>query len=169
MTLVFVNIMQELHRLDSTSYITQPPVPLAVLEREIDQLEEFDPTAFLQFTDDNLLVDREYAMALLGLVRQKQRRFVIMVTADQFCDITLLEEMASAGCLGVHYQHDHSTPMQLQHWALRSMIELGDMRPPAVANVVLLAQPKCLRDSAFAARRTGQSSQSSGTEEPRLR
>ena len=31
MRLVFVNIMQELQRFDSTSYITQPPVPLAVL------------------------------------------------------------------------------------------------------------------------------------------
>ena len=169
MNLLFVSIMQELHRFDSTSYITQPPVPQAVLEREIDQLQELYPAAFLQFTDDNLLADREYATALLGLVRQKRRRFVIMVTVDQFCDITLLEEMASAGCLGVHYQHDHSTPMQLQHWALRFTIELGDMRPPAVANVVLLAQPKSLRDSAFAARRTGQSSESSGTEEPRLR
>jgi len=31
MKLVFVNIMQELQRFDSTAYITQPPVPLAVL------------------------------------------------------------------------------------------------------------------------------------------
>jgi hypothetical protein len=31
MKLVFVNIMQELHKFDSTAYITQPPVPLAVL------------------------------------------------------------------------------------------------------------------------------------------
>ena len=31
MKLVFVNIMQELQRFDSTAYITQPPVPLAIL------------------------------------------------------------------------------------------------------------------------------------------
>jgi len=31
MKLVFVNIMQELQRFDSTAYITQPPVPLALL------------------------------------------------------------------------------------------------------------------------------------------
>lgn len=31
MRLVFVNIMQELHRFDSTAIISQPPVPLAVL------------------------------------------------------------------------------------------------------------------------------------------
>src|ERR1039457_1289954 len=31
MKLVFVNIMQELQRFESTAYITQPPVPLAVL------------------------------------------------------------------------------------------------------------------------------------------
>lgn len=31
MKLVFVNIMQELQKFDSTAYITQPPVPLAVL------------------------------------------------------------------------------------------------------------------------------------------
>lgn len=31
MKLMFVNIMQELQRFDSTAYITQPPVPLAVL------------------------------------------------------------------------------------------------------------------------------------------
>jgi len=58
-------------------------VPLAVLEREIDQLQELHPTAFLQFTDDNLLADREYATALLGLMRHKQRRFVTMMTVDQ--------------------------------------------------------------------------------------
>ena len=28
---MFVNIMQELQKFDSTAYITQPPVPLAVL------------------------------------------------------------------------------------------------------------------------------------------
>jgi len=230
--------------------------PLDVLEREMDQLEELYPAAFLQFTDDNLLADRDYATALLGLVRQKRRRFVTMVTVDQFCDTTLLEEMASAGCLGVavglesvdddncvavrkfqnvgrafpeavrrandlgiqvcglimvglphdtpdrlaatlrhleeipcslydlrtlrlypstslykemlsrgkaipewwlteetepgnrllpgclgvHYQHDHFAPMQLQHWALRYTIELGHMRPAAVANVVRIAR-----------------------------
>jgi hypothetical protein len=31
MKLVFVNIMQELHSFDSTAVISQPPVPLAVL------------------------------------------------------------------------------------------------------------------------------------------
>ena len=31
MKLVFVNIMQELQKFDSTAYITQPPVPLAIL------------------------------------------------------------------------------------------------------------------------------------------
>lgn len=31
MKLVFVNVMQELQRFDSTAYITQPPVPLAIL------------------------------------------------------------------------------------------------------------------------------------------
>lgn len=32
MKLVFVNIMQELHKFDSTTFITQPPVPLAILD-----------------------------------------------------------------------------------------------------------------------------------------
>jgi hypothetical protein len=31
MKLAFVNIMQELQRFDSMSYLTQPPVPFAVL------------------------------------------------------------------------------------------------------------------------------------------
>jgi len=75
--------------------------PLEVLEQEIDQLTELYPRAFLQFTDDNLLADRKYGADLLTLLRRKQRRFVTMVTVDQFCDSALLEEMASSGCLGV--------------------------------------------------------------------
>ena len=75
--------------------------PLDVLEREIDQLQALYPTAFLQFTDDNLLADRTYAAAALDLLRRKARRFVTMVTLDQFCDAELMREMATAGCLGV--------------------------------------------------------------------
>ena len=75
--------------------------PLDVLEREIDQLTELHPGTFLQFTDDNLLADRKYGAALLALLRRKRRRFVTMVTVDQFCDGVLMEEMASSGCLGV--------------------------------------------------------------------
>jgi radical SAM superfamily enzyme YgiQ (UPF0313 family) len=75
--------------------------PLDVLEREIDQLSELYPSSFLQFTDDNLLVSRKYAADLLALLRRKNRRFVTMVTVDQFCNRALVEEMAAAGCLGV--------------------------------------------------------------------
>jgi len=75
--------------------------PLAVLEREIDQLQELYPAAFLQFTDDNLLADRDFGAELLALLRRKRRRFVTMVTLDQFCDGALMQEMASSGCLGV--------------------------------------------------------------------
>jgi len=75
--------------------------PLAVLEAEIDQLTGLYPRAFLQFTDDNLLANRKYAEELLALLRRKQRRFVTMVTVDQFCNRVLLETMASSGCLGV--------------------------------------------------------------------
>jgi len=75
--------------------------PLDVLEREIDQLHELYPTAFLQFTDDNLLADRNYAAEVLALLRRKQRRFVTMVTLEQLCDSALLENMAASGCLGV--------------------------------------------------------------------
>jgi radical SAM superfamily enzyme YgiQ (UPF0313 family) len=75
--------------------------PLDVLEREIDQLIELHPRAFLQFTDDNLLADRAYRADVLGVLRRKRRRFVTMVTVDQFCDSALMEEMASSGCLGV--------------------------------------------------------------------
>ena len=35
------------------------------------------------------------------MLRRKKRRFVTMVTVDQFCDSALMEEMASSGCLGV--------------------------------------------------------------------
>jgi radical SAM superfamily enzyme YgiQ (UPF0313 family) len=75
--------------------------PLDVLEREIDQLQDLYPKAFLQFTDDNLLADRDYAAEVLALLRRKRRRFVTMVTHDQFCDGALMQEMASSGCLGV--------------------------------------------------------------------
>jgi radical SAM superfamily enzyme YgiQ (UPF0313 family) len=75
--------------------------PLDVLEQEIDQLTGLYPRAFLQFTDDNLLAHRSYAAELLALLRRKRRRFVTMVTVDQFCDSALMEELASSGCLGV--------------------------------------------------------------------
>jgi len=75
--------------------------PLDVLEQEIDQLAKLYPGAFLQFTDDNLLANRNYGAELLSLLRRKKRRFVTMVTVDQFCDSALMEEMASSGCLGV--------------------------------------------------------------------
>ena len=75
--------------------------PLAVLEQEIDQLQALYPGEFLQFTDDNLLADRDYGAEVLALLRRKRRRFVTMVTLDQFCDGSLLEEMAASGCLGV--------------------------------------------------------------------
>ncbi len=75
--------------------------PLDVLEREIDQLVELHPRAFLQFTDDNLLADRAYRTDLLRLLRRKRQRFVTMVTVDQFCDGSLMEEMALSGCQGV--------------------------------------------------------------------
>ena len=75
--------------------------PLDVLEREIDQLQDLYPKAFLQFTDDNLLADRDYGAEVLALLHRKKRRFVTMVTLDQFCDGALMQEMASSGCLGV--------------------------------------------------------------------
>ena len=75
--------------------------PLDVLEREIDQLHALYPAAFLQFTDDNLLANRDYAAELLALLRRKRRRFVTMVTLDQFCDGALMQAMAASGCLGV--------------------------------------------------------------------
>jgi radical SAM superfamily enzyme YgiQ (UPF0313 family) len=64
-------------------------------------LSELYPGTFLQFTDDNLLADRKYGAELLSLLRRKKNRFVTMVTVDQFCDNTLMEEMASSGCLAV--------------------------------------------------------------------
>jgi radical SAM superfamily enzyme YgiQ (UPF0313 family) len=75
--------------------------PLDVLAQEIDQLDALYPGSFLQFTDDNLLADRNYGAELLALLRRKKRRFVTMVTVDQFCDSVLMEELASSGCLGV--------------------------------------------------------------------
>jgi radical SAM superfamily enzyme YgiQ (UPF0313 family) len=75
--------------------------PLDVLEKEIDQLSELYPGAFLQFTDDNLLADRNYGAELLSLLRRKKRRFITMVTVDQFCNYDLMKEMASSGCLAV--------------------------------------------------------------------
>jgi radical SAM superfamily enzyme YgiQ (UPF0313 family) len=75
--------------------------PLDVLEQEINQLQDLYPKAFLQFTDDNLLADRNYAAEVLTLLRRKRRRFVSMITLDQLCDGALMQDMASSGCLGV--------------------------------------------------------------------
>jgi len=75
--------------------------PLDVLEREMDQLQDLYPKAFLQFTDDNLFANRDYGAKVLTLLRRKKRRFVTMVTLDQFCDRALVQQMASSGCLGV--------------------------------------------------------------------
>ncbi len=75
--------------------------PLDVLDREIRQLAELYPRAFLQFTDDNLLASRRYRQELLPLLRRSGRRFVTMVTVDQFCDASLMEEMAASGCIAV--------------------------------------------------------------------
>jgi radical SAM superfamily enzyme YgiQ (UPF0313 family) len=75
--------------------------PLDVLEQEIDQLTELYPGAFLQFTDDNLLANRNYTAELLALLRRKKRRFVTMITVDQFCDSALMDALALSGCLGV--------------------------------------------------------------------
>jgi radical SAM superfamily enzyme YgiQ (UPF0313 family) len=47
--------------------------PLDVLEREIDQLGELHPSSFLQFTDDNLLVNKKYRTDLLAMLRRKKR------------------------------------------------------------------------------------------------
>jgi radical SAM superfamily enzyme YgiQ (UPF0313 family) len=75
--------------------------PPDVLEQEIDELMGLYPGAYLQFTDDNLLADRKHAVEVLAMVRRKRRRFVTMVTMRQFCDESLMEEMAASGCLGV--------------------------------------------------------------------
>lgn len=75
--------------------------PLEVLEREIDQLQELYPSAYLQFTDDNFLADRSHAADVLDMLRQKRRRFVTMVTLDQLCDSALMQKMAYSGCMGV--------------------------------------------------------------------
>jgi radical SAM superfamily enzyme YgiQ (UPF0313 family) len=75
--------------------------PLDVLEQEVDQLHSLYPRAWLQFSDDNLLGDREYALEMLSLLRRKNLRFVTMITLQQLCDSDLIHEMALSGCLGV--------------------------------------------------------------------
>jgi radical SAM superfamily enzyme YgiQ (UPF0313 family) len=75
--------------------------PLEVIEQEMDQLHELYPGAFLQFTDDNLLADRDHGAKVLELLRLKNRRFVTMVTLDQFCDADLVQALAASGCQGV--------------------------------------------------------------------
>jgi radical SAM superfamily enzyme YgiQ (UPF0313 family) len=75
--------------------------PAGVLEREIDQLAELHPNAHLQFTDDNLLADRDQVADVLALLRRKKQRFVTMITVDQLCDEDLMQEMASSGCVAV--------------------------------------------------------------------
>jgi hypothetical protein len=60
MKLVFVNIMQELQKFDSTAYITQPPVPLAILNavtpKNIETALIDEQTDRVQFEGDVFLL-----------------------------------------------------------------------------------------------------------------
>jgi radical SAM superfamily enzyme YgiQ (UPF0313 family) len=77
MKLVFVNIMQELRKFDSTAYITQPPVPLAVLngvtpksietellDEQSDQINFKGDVFAFSVTTQNARVVYDYADAL---------------------------------------------------------------------------------------------------------
>jgi hypothetical protein len=72
MKLVFVNTMQELHSFDSTAVISQPPVPLAVLNAvtpspiETDLVDE--QTDQVQFDGDVFAFTRRDT-ALIGAQR----------------------------------------------------------------------------------------------------
>ena len=94
--------------------------PLDVLEQEMDQAAELFPGSTVQFTDDNLLADRSYGLEVLAMLRRKQRQFVTMVTVDQLCDTSLVEEMAASGCLAVavgveSVDDDNCTSMKKYH------------------------------------------------------
>ena len=54
MKLVFVNVMHDLYKLDSTASISQPPVPLAVLN---DATPEIIETALVDEQTDEVLFD----------------------------------------------------------------------------------------------------------------
>jgi radical SAM superfamily enzyme YgiQ (UPF0313 family) len=94
--------------------------PLDVLEREMDQIIELYPRDPLQFSDDNLLADREYGAEVLNLLRRKGKQFVAQLTVDQLCDRALLEELAASGCQGVgvgveSVDHDNCAAVQKYH------------------------------------------------------
>jgi radical SAM superfamily enzyme YgiQ (UPF0313 family) len=74
--------------------------PLATLSKEIDDIHAAHGRALLQFTDDNLLADKNRRGLLLALLKQKGVRFICQITVDQLCDKDLMDALAAAGCIG---------------------------------------------------------------------
>jgi hypothetical protein len=106
MKLVFVNIMQELQRFDSTAYITQPPVPVAVLNGV------------------PALYDR---MRRSGDVTED---WWLKKASPSNCNHLL------PSCFSMDFKHPRFSPLELQQAALRLMIELNPMDLESVSRIL---------------------------------
>ena len=78
MKLVFVNIMQELQRFDSMSYLTQPPVPLAILNAATPKIiEEIDHVAKAEGLSASAIIRRAVLRDLPRLIRPCKGRLAM--------------------------------------------------------------------------------------------
>ncbi len=74
---------------------------ISALSAEIDEIIATTGSRLLQFTDDNLLADRNWRAELLTLLQHKKVNFLCQITVDQLCDHGLIDSLAAAGCVGV--------------------------------------------------------------------
>jgi radical SAM superfamily enzyme YgiQ (UPF0313 family) len=71
------------------------------VSKEIDAIRAQYGDVILQFTDDNLLANKEWRKEFLTLMREKKTRWVSQASVDQLCDRELIDELAVSGCLAI--------------------------------------------------------------------
>jgi radical SAM superfamily enzyme YgiQ (UPF0313 family) len=82
-----------------TNRYKQKPVERVL--REIDRIRELWPRPFLEFADDNALVDKRYWKRLLAKLKSRRVRWFAETDLSVHEDIELLELMRQSGCAEV--------------------------------------------------------------------
>lgn len=75
--------------------------PVARVLHEMDRIQELWPHPFLEFADDNSMVDRDYWMELLGRLKHRGLRWFAETDLRVGEDAELLELMRASGCAQV--------------------------------------------------------------------